>query len=144
MATKTVSKNDIKLTTAIPGGMASWWRRDDLPPLADRLLNASMLPLNPVIQALRKDPNFAIDFETANQLLELNDVGVVVFLKSWTRKDGEGNSEPIPASTKDVLMLDRKLYDALIGHAAKLMAESAKEDPFSIDAIEDPESPTQA
>lgn len=144
MANKTVSKNDIKLTTAIPGGMASWWKRDDLPPYLDRLLKASMLPLNPTIQGLQTDPNFPVDFETANRLLEINDIGVVVFLKSWTRKDSEGQPEPLPQSADEVLHLDRKLYDTLTQHAAKLMAAVAGDDPFSIDSIEDPESPTQA
>jgi ribosomal protein L16 Arg81 hydroxylase len=134
-------KNEI--VTAIPGGMAKWFKRSELTPRRERTLQVEIMPLNRLLQAVRNE-NYEITREETQQLLTLNELAVFVFLKSWTLKDAEGNALPIPASIDEVLDIeDRPLYDALVSQAAKLLVDNANEvDEFTVDAVDNPLLPT--
>jgi len=136
----------LDLITAIPGGMAQWYSRTDLTPRRERLLQIDLLPLQPLVRMVQATPANEIVLtkqETAD-LLSVTEVAVAVFLKSWTLKTSDGTPVPIPENSDAVLDIeDRKLYDALTKHAAKLLAE-AQVDGFSVDAVEDESSPIVA
>jgi hypothetical protein len=130
-------KNEI--VTAIPGGMAKWFKRNELSPRRERTLQVEIMPLNRLLQAVRNE-NYEITREEAQQLLTLNELAVYVFLKSWTLKDENGNPLPIPASIDEVLDIeDRALYDTLVSQAAKLLVDTGSEvDEFTVDAVDNP------
>jgi hypothetical protein len=133
----------VELTCVIPGGMAKWYSRKDMPPRRERMLSVDLLPLKPLLTKVQSD-DFELTREQAADLFALNELAVVCFLKEWTLKDSSGEPLPIPATADDVLDLEnRKLYDALVAHAAKLLADVAV-DGFGVDSVEDETSPTVA
>ena len=136
----------IELITAIPGGMAQWYSRISLTPRRERTLQIDLLPLQPLVRMVQitaVEDLVLTKAETA-ALMSVSEVAVAVFLKSWTLKDAAGEPVPLPIDADAVLDIeDRKLYDALIAHASKLLAD-AQVDGFSVDAVEDEQSPTVA
>jgi hypothetical protein len=131
-----------ELTTAIPGGMAQWYETKSLPARRERMMQVKVMPVNHIIRAIQADPEgYPITESEAQALLEVNEVAVAVFLKSWTLKDASGNPIPLPATADEVLDLEsRELYDALTKTAAKILVENPIDD-FSVDAVEDENSP---
>lgn len=129
-----------EITTNIPGGVAVWFDRHSLPPRRERVMQVDMLPLRGLIERV-KDETYDVTREEAQQLLSANEIAVAVFLKSWTLRLEDGSPRPIPATADEVLDLDRELYDSLIGQSAKLLVETNL-DEFSVDAVEDSNSPT--
>lgn len=133
-------------TSVIPGGMASWFDEKTMPPRRERILNIELLPLKPTFtKAMNEGEDVSLTREETRDMLAITELAVVVYLKEWTLKTPDGTPIPIPATTDEVLDLDRPLYDALTKHAAKCLAESTvKADGFSVDAVEDEDSPTVA
>ena len=133
----------VDLTSAIPGGMAKWYSRNDMPPRRERMLQIDLLPLMPLTKRVQGD-EYEVTKQEAADLLSINELAVVCFLREWTLKTDMGEPIPLPANIDEVLDIeDRKLYNALINHAAKLLADVAV-DGFGVDAVEDENSPTEA
>lgn len=130
----------IETTSVIPGGMAAWFDRNTLTPRRERLMQTSIIPLRHLV-AVIEDPEYPVSPEEAASLLSMNEIAIVVFLKSWTLKDADGAAVPLPADADAVLDLDREVYDALLAHAGKLLADALQGDKFSVDAVEDTDSP---
>ena len=132
-------------TTAVPGGMAQWYSQETMPPRRERILQIDLMPLLPLVRRLQSGDieSSALSKEEVKSILEVNELAVVVYLKEWTLKDGAGDPLPIPSNVDEVLDLDRPLYDALTVQAAKLLT-NMKPDGFSVDAVEDDNSPTEA
>lgn len=128
------------ITTEIPGGEATWYTRISLPPRRERMVQVEGMPLRHIVEQIRVDDSYPVSREDAIALLALNELSVVVFLKSWTLTDATGQPLPIPTTSDEVLDLDKPLYDALLAQAAKLYVQTPSED-FTIDAIENPDSP---
>ena len=124
-------------TTAIPGGMAKWYDQRTLPPRRERQLMIEVLPIQKLAQKVQDDPDFSPTKDEAKALLDVNEVSVLVFLESWTLKDKDGNPKPLPTTVDEIFDLDKKLYEALITQAAKILVWSAPAD-FSVEAVEDP------
>jgi len=125
-----------ELVTDIPGGSATWYTSKSLPPRRERLLQVNAVPMAGLWNRLQEfgieGANMTSDEVAA--MFRLNEVGVVVFLKSWTLE------QPLPETPDAVLDLDKELYDALLEVAAKLQA-ATEVDSFSVDAVEDSTSP---
>lgn len=123
------------LVTPIPGGEAVWYTRETLTPRRERTMQVSLMPLRSLVENIQ-DPTYPISKEEAAQVLAVNEVAVAVFLKSWSL------DAPVPADADEVLDIEsRELYDSLLATAAKILATTF-EDGFSVDAVEDENSPT--
>ena len=86
-----------------------------------------------------------LSLDESRQLFEMMDTSVWVYLKSWTLKDGNGMPLPLPVSPDALLDLQPEIYKALVAHASAITQEQmTKPAPFSVDSIEDPDSPTGA
>ena len=132
----------VEVTSAIPGGMAKWYSRNDMPPRRERMLQVDLLPLLPLTKRVQ-GTDYEVTKQEAADLLSINELAVVCFLREWTLKNDMGEPIPVPATIDDVLDFERPLYDALVAHAAKLLADVAV-DGFSVDSVEDENSPTVA
>ena len=128
-------------TTVIPGGMALWYDRNTLTPRRERMMQTSIVPLRHLVVAIQ-DSDYPFTKQEASDLLSMNELAVIVFLKSWTLKDKDGADVPIPADADAVLDLDRELYDVLLVQAGKLLADTLQDGSFTVDAVEDADSPT--
>lgn len=160
-------KKPIPTTISIPGGKATFYRRKDLPPRRERELTILFAQLNPhKMRAVQKaqtvtvpggsstsdvldGPDIALSEREARLLEQVSDVGAWAYLKSWTLRisDAEAGTSvprPLPATPDDILDLPRGLYDAITRHAAKLVAAEMVDDDFTVDAVEDDQSPTGA
>lgn len=162
----------VPLTIPIPGGQATFFSREELPPARERELQVLYAQLNPrKIKALQQaarilDEDGAITDESpildgpdavmneleARLMFKAGDLAAWAYLESWTLRISDavgGSSEPrpLPASAEEVLQLPRKLYDALTEHAAKFVArdiEADKKDGFDVGSVQNQESPTTA
>lgn len=132
----------VELVSIIPGGSAEWFSRLTLSPRKERVLQVELVPLKPLLGKVTGG-DLDLTGEEMAQLLSVNELGVVTFLKSWTVTNADGTVREIPKTVDEVLDLDRDLYDALVKHAAKLMADAVVDD-FSVDSVEDLGSPTGA
>jgi hypothetical protein len=131
------------VTTDIPGGKATWFTRSSMPPRRERMMQTEILPLRHLMESV-KNPEYPITSEEATKLLSVNELAVAVYLKSWTLTDGVGNALPVPSTPDEVLDIeDPQLYQALISQAADFLGNSA-DTGFSIDSVEDEDSPTVA
>lgn len=129
-----------EITTAIPGGMAQWYDRNTMPPRRERMMQVELMPVRHLVKAVQ-DESYPITREEAATLLAVNEIGVVVFLKSWTLKNADGTDRPIPTTADEVLDIeDRELYQALLEQSAVLVSQIAIDD-FGVDAVEDTNSP---
>lgn len=128
------------ITTEVPGGEVTWYTRVSLPPRRERMIQVEGMPLRGVVENIKNDENYEVTRDEAKALLALNELSVVVFMKSWTLKDDNGETLPVPADADAVLDLERDLYEALTKQAAKLYVEKPEEQ-FTVDAIENPDSP---
>ena len=131
------------VTTDIPGGKATWFTRGSMPPRRERMMQTELLPLRSLMENV-KNPEYPITSEEAAKLLSINELAVAVYLKSWTLVDGEGNALPVPVTPDEILDIeDPKLYQVLVSQAAEFLGNSA-DDGFSVDSVEDANSPTVA
>jgi len=132
----------VDITTTIPGGTASWFTRETMTPRRERRLQVEAMPLQSLMKRI-EDEDYTLTREETSQMLAINELAVVLFLKSWTLTNEDGTPRKLPESEDDVLDLERPLYDALTKDAAKLFVAIA-DNPFSVDAVEDENSPTVA
>jgi hypothetical protein len=127
-------------TIDIPGGSATWFSRESLTPRRERTLQVDLMPLMDLMGRIEVE-DYKFTREETAALLAVNEVAVVVFLKSWTLVDETGAPRPLPEDADDVLDIeDRPLYEALTKYAAKLFAGTST-DGFTVDSIENPDSP---
>lgn len=160
---------------AVPGGSATFWKKEELPPRKSREVNILSTILAPTFKkiaaidmasaeaeqseasaeigsqiigdsGLTLDEGLSLtsrlDREETRLLFELNDVVAWAYLKDWTVKVGS-ERRPLPETAEDFLDLPTPLYEAISKHAAKLY-NLKTDDKFSVDAVEDPNSPTGA
>jgi len=172
MAKKTQTSDTIPTTIKIPGGSATFYLEKDLPPRRERVLEILQAQLNPrKLKALRDaarildedgevgdespvldGPDATLDAHEAELLFSLGETTAWAYLKSWTLQMQQGDAtvpRPLPAAPDDFLDLPKPIYEALTAHGAKLSAASLsksqdKKDGFTIDSVEDPDSPTTA
>jgi hypothetical protein len=111
-------------------------------PRRERRLQVEAMPLQSLMKRI-EDEDYTLTREETSQMLAINELAVVLFLKSWTLTNEDGTPRKLPESEDDVLDLERPLYDALTKDAAKLFVAIA-DNPFSVDAVEDENSPTVA
>lgn len=131
------------VTTDIPGGKATWFTRNSMPPRRERMMQTEILPLRHLMENV-KNPDYPITTEEATKLLAVNELAVAVYLKSWTLTDGVGNPLPVPTTPDEVLDIeDPELYQTLISQAADFLGNSA-DTGFSVESVEDANSPTVA
>lgn len=120
-------------------------------PLLQRLRSASAVEVDGVTVDPRSDlPGLPVGLtlQQTRDLLEMNDVAGVTFLKSWTAretiKDADGNTiqrvRPLPTTVEEFRLIPSTLFDPIRERAAKIMF--AEESDFTLDSIDDPESPT--
>ena len=166
MAAKTGADD---LTRAkIPGGVARFYTPRELPNRRRRELDAYNIALMPKMRRLLIAQRvISADGETldegalqsglveglspveARQFIEMNDVAAWAYLKSWNLTKG-GLARPLPVDVDD--MIDNfpgDLVDALVGHAAKIIANSVAnpgsgDEAFTEAAIGDEASPSTA
>lgn len=173
-ARKTVTKTMVKKlpsTVKLPGGQASMYTRDDLPPRkerelrialaqvdwgkASRLANASRVVDEGGETLDQSDVLTGADVifteEEARRWAAVDDIAAWAFLKSWTLTDARINGEtttltprPLPIDPDAFLDLPRNIYRPLVDASALLLADYMEhQDAFSIDGgVEDPDSPT--
>jgi len=131
------------VTTDIPGGKATWFTRSSMPPRRERMMQTEILPLRSLMENVR-NPEYPITSEEASKLLSINELAVAVYLKSWTLTDDKGNALPVPTTPDDVLDIENpNLYQTLVSQAAEFLGNSG-DDGFSVDSVEDENSPTVA
>lgn len=128
------------ITTDVPGGQVTWYTHASLPPRRERMIQVEGMPLKGVIESIQNDTTYAVSREEAAAMFSLNELSVVVFLKSWTLTDAAGAPRPVPTVPDEVLDFDKDLYKALTEAAAKLYVNKTVES-FTVDAIEDTASP---
>lgn len=156
-STKTQNPYDVLL---IPGVRAKFHRTSELSPRASRELDILTTYLMPKLKALYAAETVFIEgevvdessiltalpvglsIEETRQLFELNDLAAFTYLKSWTLRRG-GEIAPLPKTASELQDLPTPLYNALLAAAAKIKTDADASD-FSIDAVENPTSPTGA
>lgn len=140
----------------VDGNRFTFWKRSELSPRRSRELSIYEMAIMPrMIDLLRSQGKLAeehademtledipvgLTLEENRQIWEMNEVAVYAFLKTWTLKKG-GEPAPLPESIEEVQELPRKIYDALLAHVGKLMR--VKQSDFSVDSVEDDDSPTK-
>ena len=137
---------DLTRSVLPTGGSVQWWKRSELTPRKERpmsILNAHLMPkYKQAVDATGKNPDdlgpldVGLSREDLDEVYELQELTVLAYLKSWTLKD-----IPLPQNRDELLEIPLPIYDALIEHASKIQAVNLS-DAFSVDAVEDPESPT--
>lgn len=162
MATpKTPVKSEDLTRSVIPGGTATWYKDEELSPRRSREMDIYEVTLMPKLrqlmvaqkiigpdgETLEEDNGLGglpvgITLEESRQLFEMNDTAAWAYLKGWSLKRN-GEAVPLPESPSALLDLNKKLYEALIQHAAKITkARITKVDGFSVDSYEDEDSPS--
>jgi hypothetical protein len=148
------------------GGKAKFYKTTELSPRRRRELNIVTSYLFPKMRAAATASNVAVDGVPAatsdvlaglpvnltkaetREMFEMSDLAAITYLKSWTlmetiREDDQTirRPRPLPENIDALLDVPTAVYDAIVAHASKLMV--ADEDTgFSVDSVEDPESPT--
>jgi len=165
-ATTTPVKKPFDPTTCSLGGRnsAKFYRHSELSPRRSRELDLYEVHLMPKLRELALaqkiigengevlagvDENGAIpvglSMEESRAMFEMTDTAAWVYLKSWTLRGPDNLTLPLPPTVDDLLDLPRNIYEALIDHAAKITTDQiTKPAPFSLDNMEDPDSPTGA
>lgn len=146
--------------TPIPGGMAYWWRPEEMPRRRSRekqvieTANAGLLQKSVTREMVQAGEVSDVDVydmlgqfsqlteDEIRALFSLNEKLAWVYLKGWTLTTSDG-IRPLPEDPDAFLDLEPELYDALMGAVARIRAtESKREDQFTVAAVEDPASPT--
>jgi hypothetical protein len=148
---------------ALPArNMATFWKESELSPRRARELEVYEMVLMPKIRALSiaqkiTGPNgevlaedktlggipTGLSLEESRQMFEMADTAAWVYLKSWTLKGPDGGPLPLPETVDDLLDLPPGIYLPLIKHGQGILRYSmARNDGFSVDSVEDPDSPT--
>ncbi len=160
-----MSKSNIPVKTEnlyelkIPGGVARFWKTDELSPRRRRELATYTSYLSPKLRELSTASSVSVGGVVADtsdvladvpvglslsehrELLEMTNIAAWTYLKSWTlRRDGQ--PVPVPVSAEEFWDVPPAIYDAIAMRAAKIMVSSESE--FTVAAVEDPESPTGA
>ena len=145
----------------IPGGSATWYKDEELSPRRSREMDIYEVTLMPKLRQLMvaqkiigpdgtveaEDEGLngipvGISLDESRQLFAMNDTAAWAYLKGWTLKRN-GEPAPLPESPEALLDLPKKLYEALIQHAAKITkSRITKTDGFSVDSYEDEDSPS--
>lgn len=81
-----------------------------------------------------------LSFEDTEHIVKISELAVVAYLKSWTIRF-DGKVRPLPTTADDLLDLPQPIYNALTKAANDLLFQE-KVDEFTVDAVEDPDSPT--
>ena len=175
MATrKTVTKTTVKklpTTVKIPGGQASFYSKDDLPPRRERELRIALAQVDwgkarrlANAQRILSEKGDELDASDvlpgediilteheARQFNEVGDVAAWAFLKSWTLQDAHINGEtttltqrPLPADPDAFLDLPRDVNKPIMQASAELLADFMEtDDTFTVDGgAGDDDSPT--
>lgn len=140
---------------------AKFYRHDELSPRRSRELDVYEMHLMPKLRELAVAQKIVdtdgtvhgaggldsipvgLSLDESRAMFEMTDTAVLVYLKSWTLKGAQGEPLPLPSSIDDMLDWPRDIYQLLIEHAAKIMADQiVKPAPFSPDNMEDQDSPT--
>ncbi len=146
------------LTLDLPGGGTATFRRpSEIPARTGRPLQIMQTFLQPKLRAAQRAARITIEgevasddakldgakfdgadvslsYEETDQVTRLTELGVIAYLKSWTL------ARPLPTTVDMLLNENMPIYNALSERVAKLM--STEDDEFSIDNIENPDSPT--
>ncbi|UFU14638.1 hypothetical protein LQK89_02750 [Curtobacterium sp. C1] len=146
-ATTPGPKTEDLTTLKLPGGgVATFYKPGELTPRRERpltILNAHLMPkfqeafrAAGIVDPTKLGPfDLSLSIEDTEKIIHLQELAAVAYLKGWTK------AEPVPTEADELLDLPRPLYDALVGHAAKIQASSLV-NMFTVDAVEDPDSPT--
>lgn len=148
---------------ALPArNIASFWKESELSPRRARELEVYEMVLMPKIRALSIaqkiiDENgkvlaedktmpgipVGLSLEESRQLFEMADTAAWVYLKSWTLKAPDGGPLPLPDTVDDLLDLPKGIYLPLIQHGQLIIRSRVMvTDGFSVDSVENPDSPT--
>lgn len=148
---------------ALPArNMATFWKESELSPRRRRELEVYEVVLMPKLRQLAvaqqiigpdgkilaEDKSLGgiptgLSLEESRQMFEMADTAAWVYLKTWTLKQPDGSPLPLPANVDDFLDLPQGIYLPLIKHGQNILRNSMfASDPFSVDAVEDPDSPT--
>jgi hypothetical protein len=150
----------------IPGGIARFYTPKELSNRRRRLLGAYEISLMPKMQELAAAQKIigpkgevlasdsklrglpvGITVADSKDLIEMNDAAGWAYLKSWSVKS-KGEALPLPVDVDDFIdNYPGDIVDAIVAHAAKIVAENFKADvarKFTVDGVEDEESPSGA
>lgn len=148
--------------TEIPGGIAVWWKPEELPPRRKRELDIAGTMYAPALQRalvntgitdvtdmsdeqkIGLTAGLSTTEQDTRQLFAMNELTAWAYLKSWTLTIGD-SLRPLPQSPDEILDLERPLYDALLAASAKIHARASNPEAsagFTLDSIENPNSPT--
>ena len=141
---------------------ATFWKESELTPRRRRELEVYEMVLMPKLRQLAvaqqiigpdgkilaEDNSLGgiptgLTLEESRQMFEMADTAAWVYLKGWTLKTPDGGSLPIPVNVDELLDLPQGVYLPLIRHGQQIIRHSMmKADGFSVDSVEDPDSPT--
>ncbi len=139
-------------TIDIPGGHATFYSRDEVPPRRQRVINKLGLRTQGLFELLGntagKDQaqlRAQVSDDEADLFFELQDAVTWALLKEWDLTATDGTSPvPLPAGPDDILNLDRPLYDALSTGSANIFADTSESFDATDESLENPQSPTGA
>jgi len=151
---------DIYDVLLVPGVRVKFYRASEISPRKSREMDILRTYLLPKLRALYEaqyvlvageeiDESIllgglpvGLSMDETRQLFELNDITAFAHLKSWTLRRG-GEIAPLPKTIDELQDLPKDVYEALLTASAKIAAKRIEND-FSVDAVEDPDSPTGA
>lgn len=145
---------DVELDIPLPGGeRAIFYGQSELTPRRTRALDVQLTHLSPRMRqiaaarqvvapdgaevdprAVLDGPQVAISEDEAAKFAAVNDLAAWVYLKDL--RDRSGRRLPLPDSVDDVLDWPTPRYEAIVAHAAKLVAANMG-DRFAIDTLGD-------
>jgi hypothetical protein len=155
----------------LPGGFrAYWYEPDDLTERQERPLSIMLAYMMPKIAEVARagtvvspagevqtsaitGATVGLSMDDLDNLFQLNDLVVFTYLRRWTLKketrdeDGEiltSEPWPLPPTVDDLAgWVPKPVYMALLEHAGKIQNRTTNTaDGFSVDAVEDADSPT--
>ena len=141
---------------------ATFWKESELSPRRRRELEVYEMTLMPKLRQMAVAQKITgpkgeilaesdslggipvgLSLEESRLMFEMADTAAWVYLKGWTLKAPDGGPLAIPSTVDDLLDLPKGIYLALIKHGQDIMRDQmTRPDSFSIDSIEDPDSPT--
>ena len=148
---------------ALPArNLATFWKESELSPRRRRELEVYEMVLMPKLRelalaqqitgpdgtVLADDESLGgiptgLTLEESRQIFEMADTAAWVYLKSWTLKTRDGGPLPLPLTVDELLDLPPGIYLPLIKHGQAIIKNAMmKGDGFSVDSVEDPNSPT--
>ena len=145
-----VQKVQLETTIPIPGGKASFFKKNELSPRRDREIEVIAAQMNSAkLKRLQAAVTVVGEGETGGEvltetearlMLSITEVGAWAYLKSWSLKV-DGEPRPLPDSPDGWLDVPKNIYDPITAHVAKILAADIDAG-FGLESFEDQESPT--